>query len=333
MAKTKSKVVVEGFLLSVYSPTEDRLSVQLDATNLTWTKYRNLIVKLQDQLAEVDDAYKKRKTKGRGLRARHRRVAYGTKVSRKRIVKFVPYPSRFANIIRNVRAELYFYINRQCLVLQIMQFGAYRRNIYLLPYPRAPAFMRFIQELNKTISDLNQKIKEYRKTAFFKDVKKTIKRAGLDASVMDREVVLPRISVDLTPLKIDPSIVEDLVEKKYKAVFKKISEEEKKGLEALRQELESKRRELIIKSIESLRSKLDEIVKNIVAKKKLKDVKKDLERLRSLASDVGLEAVANTVISPLIEVTEDPSRAEEILGTADISKEIDGRIAGLIKTI
>ena len=329
MARKKA-IIVEGFLLSVSVPTEERLSVTVNASRIGWDRYRRLIYTLQDHLAIIDDAYKKRETRGRGVGARYRRIS---QQKRTRILRFIPYPSRFANILRTIRRDLYFEVNSRCLVLNMMHFGYFKRNIYLLPYNQAPAFMAYVEEQNKEIESLNKQIEEFRKTRYFEDIREILSESGLDPNVLNGGVEIPKISVDLTPLRLDPSIVEEIVETKYKKVFEKISEEEKRGLEALRRELESKRRELVVKSIESLRSRLDEIVKNIVAKKKLKDVKKELERLRSLASDVGLEALANTVINPLIEVTEDPSKAEEILGTADISKEIDGRIAGLIKTI
>ena len=329
MARKKA-VIVEGFLLSVSVPTEERLSVTVNASKIGWDRYRRLIYTLQDHLAVIDDAYKLRETRGRGLGARYRRISQRR---RTRVLKFIPYPSRFANVLRTVRRDLYFEVNARCLVLNMMHFGYFKRNIYLLPYNQAPAFMSYVEEQNKEIENLNKEIEEFRKTGYFSDIRDILSESGLDPNVLNGGVKIPKISVDLTPLRLDPSVVEEIVETKYKKVFEKISEEEKRGLEALRRELENKRRELVVKSIESLQSRINAIIKNIVAKKKLKDVKKELERLRSLASDVGLEAIANTVINPLIEVTEDPSKAEEILGTTDISKEIDGRIAGLIKTI
>ena len=72
-------------------------------------------------------------------------------------------------------------------------------------------------------------------------------------------------------------------------------------LEALRRELENKRRELVINAVENLRGQINRIVKRVLAKRKLKGVKEELERLRSLAEDVGLEAVASSVIDPLIK--------------------------------
>ena len=329
MAK-KKPIIVEGFLLSVSVPTEERLSVTIDASGISWRRYRDLIYALQDQLAIIDDEYKIRETRGRGLGARYRRI---TPSKRTKTIKFIPYPSRFANILRTIRRDVYFEVNSRCLVLNMMHFGYFKRNIYLLPYNQAPAFMSYINEKNREIEDLNNQIEDFRRTRYFDEIRDIISDAKLDTSALDDIVKIPKISVDLTPLRLDPSIVEDLIETRYKKMFERISEEEKKGLEVLRRELEEKRRELVIKSIESIRDKINVIIRRIAAEKKLKNVKKELEHLKRIAVDIGLEAVAKTVINPLIEVTENPSKAEEILGTADISKEIDGRIAGLIKTI
>ena len=329
MAK-KKPIIVEGFLLSVSVPTEERLSVTIDASGISWRRYRDLIYALQDQLAIIDDEYKIRETRGRGLGARYRRI---TPSKRTKTIKFIPYPSRFANILRTIRRDVYFEVNSRCLVLNMMHFGYFKRNIYLLPYNQAPAFMSYINEKNREIEDLNNQIEDFRRTRYFDEIRDIISDAKLDTSALDDIVKIPKISVDLTPLRLDPSIVEDLIETRYKKMFERISEEEKKGLEVLRRELEEKRRELVIKSIESIRDKINVIIRRIAAEKKLKNVRKELEHLKRIAVDIGLEAVAKTVINPLIEVTENPSRAEEILGTTNISEEINGRIAGLIKTI
>ena len=331
VAKMKP-VVVEGFLLNCHTPTEERLNVVFDCSEMSWARYRDTIIKLQDLLAEIDDAYKRREGRGRSLGARYRRLSYGDKVSRRRILKFIPYPNRFANILRNVRREVYQQINSTCMVLQRMQFGAYRHNIYLLPYPRAPSFMTYIEEQNKIIDGLNREIEEFRETSFFRKIKEVLEDAGLNPDGLNDELSLPRITVDLTPLRLDASIIEEFVEAKYRRVFEKISEEEKRGLEALQRELENKRRELVINAVENLRDQINGIVKRMLAKRKLRGVKQELERLRSLASDVGLEAVASTVIDPLIETVENPERIEAEFGP-DVLAGVNGRISGLISSL
>ena len=333
-AEVKAKpVVVEGFLLKVHVPTEGRLTVTFDCSHLTWQHYRDTIIKLQDLLAEIDEAYEEREGRGRSLGARYRRISCGNRVSRKRVLQFIPYPNRFANILRNVRRKVYREINLTCMVLQRMEIGAYRHNVYLLPYPRAPAFMTFLEKQNKTMKKLNQRIEDFRATEWFRRIWETLENAGLNPyEGLNGDPFLPEITVDLTPLRLDPTIIEEFVEEKYRQVFARISEEEKRGLEALKRELEKKRKELVVNAVEKLREQINSIVKQALAKKKLKGVKKELERLRNLAVDVGLEAIASTVIEPLIECVDNPAKMEHEFGS-DVLTGVDGRIAGLISSL
>jgi len=196
----------------------------------------------------------------------------------------------------------------------------------------SPSFMAYIEEQNKTIDSLNREIEEFRETSFFRQIKNVLENAGLNPDGLNGEPSLPRITVDLTPLRLDSSIIEEFVEAKYRRVFEKISEEEKRGLEALQRELENKRRELVINAVENLRDQINRIVKRVLAKRKLKGVKEELERLKALAVDVGLEAVASSVIDPLIETVEDPKRIEAEFGT-DILAGVNGRISSLISSL
>lgn len=56
-----------------------------------------------------------------------------------------------------------------------------------------------------------------------------------------------------------------------------------RGLEAIQHELGNKHRELVVNAVESLRGQINRTVKRMLAKRKLKRVKKELERIRSLA--------------------------------------------------
>ena len=98
-----------------------------------------------------------------------------------------------------------------------------------------------------------------------------------------------------------------------------------RGLEAIQHELENKHRELVVNAVESLRGQINRTVKRMLAKRKLKRVKKELERVRSLAEDVGLEAAASTVIDTLKETLENSERIEVEFGT-DVLAGINGGI-------
>jgi len=96
--------------------------------------------------------------------------------------------------------------------------------------------------------------------------------------------------------------------------------------------LENKRRELVINAVESLSDQINRTVKQMLAKQKLKGVKKELERVRSLAEDVGLEASASTVIDPQRESVENSERIEAEF-RMEVLAGVTGRITDLISSL
>lgn len=320
MVQRTKPVVVEGFMLSAFCPTEDNLNVSIDASSIAWQRYHDLKENLQDQLTEVDENYKRRDRRGRTLKTRDRRLITGTVKKDKRLLRFPPYPSRFINSLKSIRRKLYVEIGRQCLVLQ--SIGG-TRNFYLLPFSCAPAITEFRAELNKEIAELNQEVAEYRQTAFFQETRETLEAANVNGA-LDAPVVIPDVQLDMTILRLDPDVVNDLLENKYKQM-------QRAGVEAIRRELENKRKDMVERTLETFRQDIQKSVQAIVKGKRLTNVKKELKRLRLMAADVGLAALATSVIDPLIEVAEDPSKAPRIFGNiADIAETVDGRLSGLV---
>lgn len=323
----KKVVILRGLHVAVHTPTEGKLTVQI--AGLTPEQFRSLAADLEDWFLVVDEAYKKTFTRGRGWKGRGKRIS---ERKRMRVLEFSPFPSSFSNVLRVIRRSVYASLHRNGLVLAGEQHGAYRRNIYILPYANAPAFMKHINELNKEIDELNKQIAEFQKTQYFEDLKQILKRNDVEAELNGNWRV-EHISVDVTPLALEPTTVKELVESEYKKMFKKLEEEERKGLEALYEELERKRREIVVKSIEDLERKIKEIVNKIVTAKKLKEAKKRLMQIRTIAVSVGLESLATTVIDPLAQVVEDPNKAVEVFGTKDLAVGVSGRIKALIESL
>jgi len=251
-----------------------------------------------------------------------------------RVLRFSPFPSRFSNILRTVRRDLYEELHKNCLVLEGEQYGGYRQNIYILPYANAPAFMRSIQEENRTIDELNKKIRDFQQTAYFADLKTILEKHKVGIR-LNGEWQMEHVSIDATPLALEPTTVKEMVEEEYHKMFRKLEEDEKRGLEALHAELERKRRELVVKGVENLQNKINNIVNRIVAAKKLKPktVKEDLQRLHRLAVSVGLESLATSVIDPLSQIVEHPEKAEQVFGTKNVSVEVNGRIKALLESL
>lgn len=323
-------VVLQGIHLSIHVPTEERLTVQIEG--LTPKPFRDLAVALEDWMVTVDDEYKKKATRGRGWKGRGKRITAETRV---RVLKFSPFPSSFGNVLRTVRKNLYVTVHKHCLVLEGHQQGGYKHNIYILPYGNAPAFMNDLEVENTSIDDLNEKVAEFQKTSAFGEVKQILRRFGVDIVLARKTWNIEHATFDATPLALEPATVKQTVEEEYQRMFKTLEEHEKRGLEALQEELERKRKQLVIKGIENLKRKITNICTRITAhsKKNPKKVKADLERLRRIAVSVGLESIATTVIDPLREVIDDPEKAVKLFGTKAISTAIDSRIANLIDSI
>lgn len=328
MAK-KGVVVLRGLHVAVHMPTEERLMVQI--IGLTPEQFRSLAAELEDWFVVVDEAYKKTATRGRGWKGRGKRVS---ERKRMRVLRFSPFPSSFSNVLRMIRRNIYITLHRNCLVLAGEQHGGYRQNIYILPYANAPAFMKAVQAFNKQIDELNMQIAEFQKTRHFEDLKEILKRNEVEVR-LNGDWRLDHIRIDVTPLALEPTTVKELVEEEYKKMFRELEEEERRGLEALHEELERKRREIVTKSVEDLQKKISEIVNKIVAAKRLsvKEAKKRLEQIRTIAVSVGLESLATSVIDPLAAVVEDPSKTMEVFGTKNLGDGVNMRIKALLEAL
>lgn len=323
-------VVLRGLHVAVHEPTEERLSAQIEG--LTPEQFRSLAADLEDWFVVVDEKYKKTFTRGRGWKGRGKRLS---ERKRTRVLKFSPFPSSFSNVLRSIRRKIYSELHRNCLVLAGEKRGGSRRNIYILPYANAPAFMRQVQKLNKVVDELNEQIEAFQKTEDFEELKNILRRNDVDVNVLHGNWRLNHINLDITPLALEPTTVKELVEAEYKRMFKELEEEERKGLEALHEELERKRREIVIKSVEDLQRKITDIVNKIVATKKLRvnDAKRRLKQIRTIAVSVGLESLAKTVIDPLAQVIEDPSKTMEVFGTLNLGDGVSSRIKALIEAL
>jgi hypothetical protein len=339
MAKKKA-VVLRGIHVSCHVPTEERLTLLIEG--LAPDRFRSLAEALEDWFVVVDDAFKETFVRGRGWRGRGRRVSAK---SRLRVLRFSPFPSRFSNILRSIRRDIYVELNRQCLVLEGQQYGGYKQNLYILPYANAGEFMSFIEARNREIDELNAKIEQFKKTRYFADLKETLKEQDVKVS-LNGNWHLDRIGIDITPLALETTVIKELVEEEEKRLFEqldvkereemeRLEAERRRGLEALQRELERKRKELVVKGIENIQRKIELVVRRIVGAKKLnpKNVKRDIGRLRRIAVSVGLEAVASTVIDPLVAVVDQPEKAMELFGTKDLTVGVSGRIKGLIESL
>ncbi len=331
--------MLEGFILGTHSPDAESLSIELDCTKLTGQDYLSLIRALEDVLTHIDEDYAEhREARGRGLRGKYRRLATnGKRLQRTRKLRFLPVPSPLASAVKNLRRTFYAQvIHKNCLVLKKDTVGQATRALYLLPFVKAPRFMLELAALNEKLGEVNDRIQG----SFGQNVPKIrrlIKGYGIDypySGTAPLDTTLHSFNVDLTPVSIDPNIVQELADTKTKEIFRNLDYEEKRGLELLRTELAEQRRNLVIGGVQQLQNEITDIVTRLLGEGRLDPDKarQDLERLKSLAESSGLEAISKSVIIPLLDVCDDPLKVEKIFGE-DAAKGIDGRMKALIHSL
>ena len=342
-------VVLHGLFLNIHIPTEERLNHQIEG--LGPEAFRRLAADLEDYFAVVDDKYKETAIRGRGWKGRGKKVSAGIdsqtgrqKTNRVRVLRFSPFPSRFSNILRTMRRDLYDALHRECLVLEGNQRSRFKQNIYVLPFSNAPVFMSYVAAKNNELVELQQRIEDFKQTRYFNDIKDVLAKYNIELHLNGSSSDLGEITVDATPLALETSTVKQMVEDEYKQMFEEAESEKKEiseklrseyehGMQALTETLERQRKEIVEKAVQNVAAKINLIVKRIVGTKKLKpeSVKKDLDRLRRMAVSVGLDGIASSVIDPLIRVSENPDEVKLEFGTNDLEAGVSGRIRGLLK--
>jgi len=330
---TKPSVILEGFLLDVNSPDAESLAITVDCTALPGDRYLGLIGELEDLLSEMDLAYAEREVRGRSLKGAYRRHLLEDAVQRTRRLSFIPYPGKVVNVPGNLRRALYYEINRRCLILQRQMLGRKHRVVYLLPFDKAPDMMLFLDGLNKEIADVNKELKRLSETEVPK-VLTILDRYRVDGNVFSFHDLHP-FSINPRAVRLDPSIIENLVEERYRVHLAQLKEEQRRGFELLRTELESQRRTLVRQAVDNLSSQITYITQQAIGalKKRPERAKQELQRIKDLANSAGLKAISDSVIDPLIGAIENPERVEAILGHKDIMQGVNLRVKALIDSL
>jgi len=277
---------LKGFLLTVYCPSEESLAITVDLSQLAPAMHLRLIHELQDILAEMDIEYARREPRVRTLQARYKRLI----TRRERNIRFYPVPNYFVNKVRHIRAEVYENINMFCIKIQRFVRGGFERNLYLLAEDHAPVFIAEIEKLNEEIEELNEEIARVDKTPIIN----LFFRYGIEIDPFPG-LEVPKIDVQLLPIRIDPEIVKEWVEKS----------------EIVARYLQDYRMYMIRKAIDDIKERLTPIIRYFQGEIKIKKAKKRLKELKELAESVGLKALADSVIVPLIEACDDPEKLPE----------------------
>jgi len=284
MAKTKSQVVVEGFLLDFNVPSEDLLNISIDVTGIRDFKRRYLLFRDEflELLHEIDVAYAKRTNlRGRGVKASYSRLITGKRTKHPTVWRFSPHPSRFANALRTVRRKWYESLAMNTVVISRTAV----RNVYLLPFEKAPDLMVNKQKLNNEIADLQMNIKAHEQTDYYRKVMDFVNEK-MGIKFEPNPARLHGIVLSLHPLRLHPKVFEEFLAERWKEAVKDMDDEKQRGLSEIQTELERTRRELVQRSIEDLQTRLGETMKYLTTVAALKLTGKEAERLKGKIKDV-----------------------------------------------
>lgn len=342
----KQTITLQGLNIAVHMPTESRLTYEV--TGLSPNLFAKAAKEIEDWFTVVDSKYTKRKRKttdqnsdevfgsGRGWKGRGHKI---NKLDRTRAIGLSPFPSRFSNVLRTIRREIYIELNQRCSVIAGSQYGKYKHNIYILPYSNSIPFSAFVAAKNKELKHLNEDITEYQKTRDYQDIKDLLKKYHVE---MPDYWNIEGISLDITPLALNTSTLKNVIDKEYKRVFEDAANQKREMSESLKREyeegkallqenLEKQEKEVVQKAFADLQGRINEIVGRMIATRiKPKKVKTDLEAVKRIAEGIGLGSIAASVVDPLIRVAEDPDAAKTEFGE-NLLAGVDDRIKGLLK--
>jgi hypothetical protein len=289
-----SKAKLEGFLIDVRCTSEENLVVEVDASKISWTEYKDLISELQDILADIDAEHSVRSqlTRGRSLKASYRRV---NAKDRQRHLRFMPFPSRFATVLKNLRAYIYELVGNYCLILESVG----NRNVYLLPKQLAPFFVESVEKINKeVIEPLRQDIEKFRQSPEYLAIQQCLYRHGVDPSILKVTTFhLRNYIVDVLPVDFGYSINADSVYAKMERT------EAVKGLEILRNQIERKYREYALNAVSDITARIMTIVEGLETKgKRVRNAQQKVGKLIDICEAIGLTEVSEKVLKPLKQI-------------------------------
>jgi len=302
MSEKRERIVVKGFLLDFWLPTEDLLNMTIDVSRIPRAGYMDFKEGLEDLLTEIDQEYAKRRTRGRGLRARYVTIVEEGRKVRKRVLRFSPYPSSFLNFFKSLRRRWYDALYDSTIILsKAYEVGlgyARGRNIYLLPIDRAPNFMLEKERFDEEIASLIEAMKEYEQSEYFKQIIDYVSEGlGIKISAKDASLhsAIHPIRIRMYHIRLEPEIVEEYISEE-------IEEERRRGLERVREEVERTRAELVERAVMDIQRRVSDILRKLTMDAALrltsasaKKIRKGLENLKGLAESAGVSYLISSL--------------------------------------
>jgi hypothetical protein len=318
-----SKARLDGFLIDVRCVSEENLVVEVDASKISWDEYKALISDLQDILSNIDQEHSAKGwlTRGRSLRASYRRV---NARDRRRHLRFMPFPSRFATTLKNLRAYVYELVADHCLVLESVG----NRKVYLLPKHLAPFFVEAVEKINKeVIEPLRQDVEKFRQSPEYLTIQHCLYQHGVDPSILKVATFhLRNYVVDVLPINFGYNIDADDVYAKMKRA------EAVKGLEILRSQIERKYREYALNAVSDVVARIMAIAEGLEMKgKRVRNAEEKVDKLIKICESLGFTEICEKILKPLKQVSKArpykrPKLAEEFFGNKSLMAGVGGEL-------
>jgi len=295
----KDRVLINGFLIDVEVPSEERLTMHVDLSRMPGYMHVDWVSSLQDLLREIDQDYReakgcRRTSCGRSVRVRYVKADNG---DQRKVAQFQPYPSMIVNALKELRRAVYETLNTHCIILQEERVGRMKRKLYFLPASSAPELMSAMEKFNERLEELKAEAAEFEESTSFRQIIEHVKESGEE--IADFHPDLSRIKISPVPLSLSRRFFEQYLEEERRKALMEVDEARRRGLEALEREMEARRREMLRaiqndlnRRFASLLEATEQAVKSFSrARSRRKGVilKKRFDNLLSLIEGVGVE--------------------------------------------
>lgn len=291
------KVKLQGSIINIYAPAP-LFRYTVDVSKLRWSgNLRNFLNELKELVREMDEHYAERAIRGRNLQVNVKPVKVSGDSEELRTLDIPVAPSRVENILASVRKELYDGINTLCPFVEKIDVGRKKRRIYFLPNSRVNDFLELVENCNTRISEANNIIREYAQSNFFKDLNKILEKYGF-AHVKSIPSV-PKIRYSLLPVVLDPEIVIQYVDEKYRKEVERTVLAEKN--------------EIVKSALEKIRHEINSVISmQISPDTALTTINQKMASLENLAKDIGVEEYLKEEIKKLKEMVSNREALDEL---------------------
>lgn len=330
-------IKLEGLHITIHMQGPERLKIK--TTKLDEETSRALRFDAEDWHKVVDDLWKFKRTRGgRSWELTGKKIDEST---RERIARLEPFPSSFPNALGKANTYLHDELREMCWVINRDRNTGWQNNFYILGHSNIPKFIALIEEVNVLIDDLNKRIIEFTKSSDYNEFKFILSKYKLDG-LLNKPWHINHAAFEASELELEPATLRQTLDKLGQREMAKFDEQQRaeylRRLAEFDRQVKETQHERVDLVMEDFNKKLNNLVETIARtgrKRNSQTIKEQCARARNLAIDMGLEAIATSIIDPLTIVADHPERAIELFGVESngLSREIDGRLRGLMEGV